>query len=336
MSRALIAIALLAIWPAVPSATQDPVQEAAELYGSGDFDKAREKFAQLLKEHPDEAEVLYYLSKLEPSADKALEYRQRFLFLYPEHRLADEVLYGVAQYHFALGYYLTAAKDYGQLLQQYPQSSLRPEAIYWLASSKLAIGASDSAAFYFRRIIGDHGDSPMVSWAELGLADALYMGQLFSLAKSQCLKFLQEQENSPLLPVALFRMAEIHEALGERAEAMVILERLATDYSTTYQGQEAQRQLTEWGSSVQAAKPAAQEEDTYVIQVGAFGEKANALNLEIQLRTWGYEVEIVQRAGRHRTLYLVWVGQYRNVEEATREAKILENKRGLPYQIVKR
>lgn len=325
----------LVLFPALLGG-QTPLDEAIRLYQDGHLQKAREEFQELLREDPGGAEVLYYLGKIEPNADKALEYQRRFLSLHPHHPMADEILYGVAQYNFALGYYLTAAKDYQRLLRTYPNSDLAPDALYWLASSKLAIGAADSAIFYFQRLLEEYGESPMASWAELGLVDAFFVGQDFSLARSHCRAFLNAHPHSPLLPIALFRMAETHEALGEREEAKGIFQRLMNDYPTTYPGEQARRQLTEWGWPGKRQEGPEVEKVKYAVQVGAFSKRANALNLQAQLRSWGYQVEVVKKAGRHRSLYLVWVGSYQSREEVQREAQILENQRGLPYQIIKR
>jgi len=334
----LFLIVLLCLFFYTPLRAEPLMDEAVQLFKEGRWEEARGKFRQLFDQDPTGAEVLYYLGRLEGDADKSLEYRQRFLSLHPQHAWADQVLYGVAQYNFALGYYLTAAKDYQKLLGSYPQSDLGAEALFWLASSKLAIGAADSADHYFRHLLETHGQSPMAIWSKLGRADASYMAQDFSQAKSRCRIFLDENPNSPLVPVALFRMAESQDALGERAEATVMLQKLVNDYATTYQASQAQRKLTEWGwtDHKKAASEIEIQPGRYTVQVGAFSKRANANNLEAQLSSWGYRVEVVKRAGQHRTLYLVWAGSYDSREEAVREGQALENDRGLPNQIISR
>jgi TolA-binding protein len=332
----ILMVTLLLVSRSAFLGAQTPLEEAIGLYQNGHLQEAQERFQILLTEDPQGAEALYYLGKIEVDADKSLEYRQKFLSLHPDHPKAAEVLYGVAQYNFALGYYLTAARDYQKLLRTYPDSDLATESLYWLASSKLAIGAPDSARFYFHRLLDDYGESPMVPWAELGLVDALFMAQGFSLARAQCRVFLEAHPQSTLLPVALFRFAEIHEALGEREAAQGILRQLVDDYPDTYQGDQARRQLTEWGELIGKSEEPEVQEGGYTVQVGAFSNRANALNLETQLRTEGYQVEVVKKAGQHRSLYLVWVGLYGSREEALREAQLLEKQRGLPYQIIKK
>lgn len=334
----LFLIALLCLFFYTPLRAESLLDEAVKLFKEGRWEEAGGKFQQLLDQDPTGAEALYYLGKLEGDADKSLEYRQRFLSLHPQHPWADQVLYGVAQYNFALGYYLTAAKEYHRLIRSYPQSELGAEALFWLASSKLAIGAADSADHYFRHLLETHGQSDMAIWSKLGRADASYMAQNFSQAKSRCRNFLDEHPNSPLVPVALFRMAEIQDAQGERAEATVTLQKLVNDYAITYQATQAQRKLTEWGwtDHKKGAPEIEIQAGRYTVQVGAFSKRANANNLETQLSSWGYQVEVVKRAGRHRTLYLVWVGSYESREEAVQEGQALENDRGLPNQIISR
>ena len=334
----MVGLLLVSVFTLSLSATAEtPYEKAVQLYRNGDFRQAREQFALLLEQGPDNADVLFYMAELEPDADQALAYRQHFLSLHPDHRRADEVLYGIAQYHFAVGYYLTAAKDYQRLLRDHEDSGLRADALYWLASSRLAIGAADSAAIYFRRLIQDHSGSSLVSWAELGLIDALYMKQDYAAAQRCCQEFLQIRSGSDLIPVALFRLFETREAQGDRSAAAEILQQLVSSYPGTYQGQQAQRQLTEWGwdDTGESSEPQPAEGD-YTIQVGAFSKRSNALNLQSQLRSWGYQVEMIKRAGRHRTLYLVWVGRYQTRSEALHEAEKLERERGVPYQVIRR
>jgi len=319
------------------AAAETPYEKAIGLYQKGDFRQAREEFARLLEKDPDNPDALFYMAELEPDADQALANRQRFLSLHPDDQRADQVLYGIAQYHFAVGYYLTAAKDYERLLREHGDSGLRADALYWLASSKLAIGAADSAAVYFRRLVRDHSGHSLASWAELGLIDAMYMKQEYAAAQQRCQEFLQNRSGNELTPVVLFRLFEIREARGDRAAAAGILQQLVGSYPDTYQGKQAQRRLTEWGwddaGEASEEKPA---EGNYTIQVGAFSKRSNGLNLQSQLRSWGYQVEMIKRAGRHRTLYLIWVGSYQTREEALRQAEKLERERGLPYQVIRR
>ncbi len=338
MKSIIPAVVLLLILYVSSSLSQTPLDEAISLYHKGLIQEAREKFRQLLAEDPQGAEILYYLGKIELDADRSLEYRQRFLSLYPRHPKAAEVLYGVAQYNFAMGYYLTAAKDYQSLLRSYPSSDLVAEALYWLASSKLAIGAADSAGLYFRKLLKDHKESSMVPWAQLGLVDVSFMQQNFPVAHSLCDAFLEAHHGSPLVPVALFRLAEIDEALGTRDEAKAVLRRLVSDYPQSYQGEQARRQLTEWGEQdeQQAGHIETESEGKYAVQVGAFSKRGNAVNLQTQLSTAGYQVEVVKKAGQHRNLYLVWVGSYQDRDEALKEARMLEKQYGLPYQVIRR
>ncbi len=335
--RAAGLLLIVVLATALTAAAEPSLEKAVELYRSGAFHQAREQFVLLLENHPDDADILFYLGELEPNADLALAYRQRFLSLYPQHQRADEVLYGIAQYHFAVGYYLTAAKDFEDLLRDYSGSGLRADALYWLASSKLAIGAADSAAVHFRRLIERHPNSSLNAWAEMGLIDALYMKQDYPSAKTRCQSFLQNRSTNELIPVVLFRLFEVHEALGERSEAVEILNRLVRTYPDTYQGKQAQRQLTEWGGSEEKPSPESPPGGgDYTIQVGAFSKRSNAMNLQSQLGSWGYEVEMIKRAGRHRTLYLIWVGRYQTRQDALRVAEKLERDRGLPYQVIRR
>jgi TolA-binding protein len=334
---AAAAAAAMTLAGTVPAAAEISLETAVQLYRNGQFREAHDQFAALLERTPESAEVLFYLAELEPNADQALSYRQRFLSLHPDHQRADEVLYGIAQYHFAVGYYLTAAKDYQRLLHDYSGSPLRPDALYWLASSKLAIGAADSAEVYFQRLIQDHPGSSLVSWARLGLIDALYINQEYAQARQRSQELLQTPDAGDLIPLILFRQSEIREALGDRTAAAEILRRLVEEYSGTYQGNQARRQLTEWGwdESGQQAEPQPAE-GNYTIQVGAFSKRANALNLQSKLQSWGYQVEMIKRAGRHRTLYLIWVGRYQTRSSALEEAERLERDRGLPYQVIRR
>ena len=147
---------------------------------------------------------------------------------------------------------------------------------------------------------------------------------------------METNANNELLPVALFRLAEIHQALEDIEMAKDVFQRLVGEYPDTYQGKQAQRRLTEWVKPEEEKEETQTEEGKFCVQVGAFSKRANAQNLQTKLRSWGYKVEVVKRSGRHRSFYLVWVGRYQSREEANQEAKILEKQRSLPYHIIKR
>ena len=80
---------------------------------------------------------------------------------------------------------------------------------------------------------------------------------------------------------------------------------------------------------------AAKQEELY-IQVGAFGLKENAVQLQGMLKTQNIKANIVEKKINGKTLFLVWIKGKSDFESTLNEANSLREKYDLDYRIIKK
>lgn len=77
-------------------------------------------------------------------------------------------------------------------------------------------------------------------------------------------------------------------------------------------------------------------EETWAVQIGAFGSRSNAERLASQQSRKGYTVDVVPLKSGGRTLYAVWVGQFGAQSEASAFGSKTYGKEGRDFRTVKR
>ena len=82
-------------------------------------------------------------------------------------------------------------------------------------------------------------------------------------------------------------------------------------------------------------KPVSPTEKLY-IQVGAFGLKENASQLQNMLKTQNIKAVIIEKKINSKQLYLVWIEGKSNFEDTLKEANLLREKYDLDYRIIKK
>jgi cell division septation protein DedD len=80
--------------------------------------------------------------------------------------------------------------------------------------------------------------------------------------------------------------------------------------------------------------PQSAQAGVYTIQIGSFGEKANAARMLARVMAAGYEADVHSvEIGTDKFLHRVWVGRYPTREAAERQAQALRDK-GFPEGLV--
>ena len=143
-------------------------------------------------------EAYYWLAKsLETAqADRAQVIKAYTLFLrrYPNHALADEASFAIAEVYHNLqdGPDLERALDrYKQFVGNYPNSDRMPEAYFRTGDVQIALGHYDKALEAFRKVIHDFTQSPFVMPARVGEADCLERLGRYQEAAAACGELLR-------------------------------------------------------------------------------------------------------------------------------------------------
>ncbi len=117
----LTAVLLLSGSLAAQLSEQD-VRLRLDLIHSGKIDQVRTEVASLLKQLPNDPGVQYLDAYTTENGDQAAKKYQSFVDNFPSSEWADDALYKVYQYFYAVGLYKTADAKMNQLNEQYPNS----------------------------------------------------------------------------------------------------------------------------------------------------------------------------------------------------------------------
>ena len=108
--------------PAVAQLSEKDVRARLDLIHSGRAEGVRNELPLLQSQYPNDAGVKYLDAYLTENGDQALKKYQMIVDQHPKNEWADDALYKVYQYYYAVGLYKTAEVKMKQLNEQYPSS----------------------------------------------------------------------------------------------------------------------------------------------------------------------------------------------------------------------
>jgi outer membrane protein assembly factor BamD len=218
-----------------------PILPPEELYqlGESELDKkrypeAREHFRKVVERHPNSSYAprarfligeSYYR---EPDFDKAAKEFEAFLAFYPRHQIADLV-----QFRLAMSYYdqikpieqeqafaQKAMDQFKKLVKEYPESRYATDALAKIEVCRGRMAQKEVwvAAYYMNQ--GNPGG-----------------------ARQRLEKVVKDYPRAPVIPEALWLLADVNFSEGRNKEGTDLLRQVATDYSYTEWGKRAAQRL---------------------------------------------------------------------------------------------
>ena len=124
MMRSVV-LALLLILPSLPVIAQpgEPnIPRLIERVNKGEADQVRADLPSLLSRYPNNPGVLYVQGLVSEEGTEAVRIYQSIVDNFPRSEWADDALYRVYQFYYALGLYRTAELKLSQLRTEYPDS----------------------------------------------------------------------------------------------------------------------------------------------------------------------------------------------------------------------
>ena len=117
---------VLTLWAAaLPLSAQSAgpdIDKYMRMIDNGQADDVRREIPALLSQYPNNAGVLYLQGLVTPEGAEAVRIYQSIVDNFPKSEWADDALYHVYQYYYALGLYRTAELKLDQLKKDYPES----------------------------------------------------------------------------------------------------------------------------------------------------------------------------------------------------------------------
>jgi tetratricopeptide (TPR) repeat protein len=125
MNIRIIHIVLFTLTAAVfvsAQVSEQEVRRRLDQIHSGQLDRVRTEVSGWMKQSPDDPAVIYLDAYITSNGDQAVKKYQSLVDRFPQSEWADDALYKVYQYYYAVGLYKTADAKMNQLNQQYPTS----------------------------------------------------------------------------------------------------------------------------------------------------------------------------------------------------------------------
>jgi outer membrane protein assembly factor BamD len=218
-----------------------PILPPEELYQLGEaelekrrYPEAREHFRKLVERHPNSSNVprarfligeSYYR---EPEFDKAIKEFEAFLAFYPRHQIADLV-----QFRLAMSYYdqikpieqeqafaQKAMDQFKKLVKDYPESRYATDALAKIevCRGRLAQKEVWVAAYYLNQ--GNPNG-----------------------ARQRLEKVIKDYPRSPVIPEAMWLLADVNFSEGRDKEAVQLLQQVVNEFAYTEWGRRAAQRL---------------------------------------------------------------------------------------------
>ena len=102
--------------------SEPDISEYLSKVKGGQADEVREELPSLLAKYPNNPSILYLQGLVTANGAEAVRIYQSIVDNFPKSQWADDALYKVYQFYYALGLYRTAEIKMNQLKKEYPES----------------------------------------------------------------------------------------------------------------------------------------------------------------------------------------------------------------------
>lgn len=156
-----------------------------------------------------------------------------------------------------------------------------------------------------------------------------YFAKGYYISAEKRFELLSDQyPQSPLLEEAMYLSALCSLSIGDESSAKSKLRDLVKRFPGSKYATLALKDL--------GLSKAPSEVKRYTLQVGAFINYINAIEMKRLFQSQGYDAEIQVKVKQGRVFYLVWVGQFDTTEQAKEVGRWLKEKFGTEYKVVRR
>lgn len=278
----------------------------------GNIQEIRTLIPDLRSKYPDSDSVAFLAALVKERAEEAIIAYKSMIQNYPDSPYADDAIAKIGEYLYARGLYTQASREMGRLPKEYPTSEHLQRVIDLQINSLLAIGENDSARYYVKRYgiifpsldfnYDFSSDSPLAS-RPLGDTNFIPLseGMRTAVTKTKSL----ESNSSSLV----------------KSPDLIKDSRQSTPGSTIIEKNRLQ--------SLQISKP-------FVVQVGAFGARNNALRQVQRLKETGFDSEVWPVTVNGKNFYAVQIIRFSTRSEAEEIGRRLKKQLNLSYLVVNR
>jgi len=225
------------------------------------------------------------------------------------------------------------------LLKKYPND---PGVKYLFG---LTLMDGDSAIEVYEDIINRHSSSKYSEGASSKIGQYLYSRGLYTQASQHLKKFIFRHPKSKDLSRIMGMFLRSFDATGELDSAQYFVDKYFKKHPKQHL---VKNELGYIPDSIKRIKyykekivkkdskvvGAQREQGNWMVQVGAFGNRNNAVNLKEKLTKGGYSVSINTLTSSKRTLFAVRVGSFKSRQSAKNKGQELNKLYKIDYQLL--
>ncbi|MCZ6818700.1 MAG: SPOR domain-containing protein [Calditrichaeota bacterium] len=142
-----------------------------ELESTRDVDAVKQKITRYIARHKGTVGALYLQALVTDDAQKSVELYKKIRVRFPHTREAENAILRIGQYYFSRGLYVSARKQFLELIETHPESELVGEAMYFSATCLCASGKEASCHAELRNFLAQFPRSPLAKMAKQDLKE---------------------------------------------------------------------------------------------------------------------------------------------------------------------
>ncbi|MBT5955547.1 MAG: hypothetical protein HN820_01260 [Candidatus Marinimicrobia bacterium] len=255
---------------------QEGIEQLIENIQLGKTEDALSALPALERDFPNHPGVMYLAALLETDGDTAREQYQQLYKHHPNSEYSDDAVMKIAEYYYAAGLYIKSSEWTKRMARYYARSEHIDRAVKLFLNALIISGSKDTA-FYYSKVFKKQFPKMDVD--------------------TKLSQLLNELEITPTEEEPV-EVVEENTAKGEG-----ILNKIVETLSSPVPD-ELELPMPSFPSNKEEVK------QPFSLQVGAYGEEANADHQSSQLNAAGFSARVELKESNSRTLYVVKIGYY--------------------------
>ena len=332
MKKKLLPITLLVLVMAAPG----QADIIYSLITRGDLDAARDSLSSASTASLRDGNRLFYLSLLEPSADKSAQLMEVALNASVSAVYREEIYFRLAQYYFLRGDLKKLEQTVIDYRALWEVGKYRGEMLRISVMADEMVQAHESAVRQADRYLLEYSEGHPAQWGIIDKARVM-QGYNKPIGAHKLLRKLSREKSGPGVPQALYMLAVDAVEKKQTDDAVFYYNILREGYPTAV-GLDA---LIEKMADLSApdTDDAAAEKLTgtfYSVQVGVFSKKENAKQQAKIFSRYDQKVDIKTKTISNKKYRVVYVGRFQTYDSALQFKRMLEVSHNEVFQIVAR
>jgi len=332
MKKKLLPITLLVLVMAAPSRA-DIIYS---LIARGDLAEARDSLSSASTALLRDGNRLFYLSLLEPSADKSAQLMEAALNASVSAAYREEIYFRLAQYYFLQGDLKKLEQTVIDYRALWEAGKYRGEMFRISVLVDETVQAHESAVRQADRYLLEYSEGHLAQWGIIDKARVM-QGYNKPIGAHKLLRKLSREKSGPGVPQALYMLASGSVESKRTDDAVFYYNILREGYPNAV-GLDA---LVEKMADLSApdTDDAAAEKLTgtfYSVQVGVFSKKENAKQQAKIFSRYDQKVDIKTKTISNKKYRVVYIGRFQTYDAALKFKKMLEASHNEVFQVVAR